>query len=60
MNSNLQLYLSLLSNLHSSKQQAIELLDKTNDEAIRDSLNLIEASIKDLTTSRTAKELIGK
>ena len=60
MNQNLQLYLSLLSNLHHSKQQAVELLDKTNDEAIRDSLNLIEASIKDLTTSRTAKELIGK
>ena len=60
MNSELQLYLSLLSNLSRAKQQASEFYAKTQDPGVLDSLNLISASINDLITSKTAKDLIGK
>jgi hypothetical protein len=60
MNENLQLYLSLLNTLNRAKTLSTELLNATQDAAVRDSFNLINASIEDLTTSHTAMELVGR
>ena len=60
MNPDLQLYLSILSNLSRARAHVLELLNANQDRAIEDSLNLIDVAIKDLNTSKTVKDLIGR